>query len=138
MALAARQQRGHVLQGDQPALPDDRHAIADALHLGQDVRREEDRPAGLPQLVEHVVERALHERVEPLGRLVEDRQLGIVLERLDDADLLAHAARVVANQPLAASAPTAPAGRTARRAERRRPAVERGQIVEQPFPVSVS
>ena len=41
----------------------------------------------------------LHERVEALGRLVEDRELRVVLEGLDDADLLAHAARVVANLP---------------------------------------
>ena len=46
-----------------------------------------------------VVERPLHERVEALGRLVEDGQLRVVLERLDDADLLAHAARVVADRP---------------------------------------
>ena len=57
------------------------------------------RPAAAP-LVEEVVERALHERVEALGRLVEDGQLRVVLERLDDADLLAHAARVVADRPL--------------------------------------
>ena len=44
-------------------------------------------------LVHDVVERALHERVEPFGRLVEDGQLGVVLEGLDDAELLAHAPR---------------------------------------------
>ena len=56
------------------------------------------RPSRL-QLVEEIVEGPLHERVEALGRLVEDGQLGIVLECLDDADLLAHAARVVAHRP---------------------------------------
>ena len=75
VALAPRQQGRDVLERHQPALADDRHAVADALHLGQDVRREEDRPAGRPQVVEDLVERALHERIEALGRLVEDRQL---------------------------------------------------------------
>ena len=56
------------------------------------------RPAAL-SVVEDVVERVLHQRVEAFGRFVEDRQLGIVLEGLDDADLLAHAARVVADRP---------------------------------------
>ena len=56
------------------------------------MRREEDRPALGLERVEDFVERPLHQRVEPFGRLVEDGELGIVLERLDDADLLAHAA----------------------------------------------
>ena len=63
-----------------------------------------------------VVERALHQRIEAFGRLVEDGQLGIVLQRLDDADLLAHAARVVAHRPSQRAPTTAPAGRAARRA----------------------
>ena len=45
------------------------------------------------------VEGALHERVEALGGLVEDRELGVVLQGLDDPELLAHAARVVADRP---------------------------------------
>ena len=52
---------------------------------------------GPPAVVEDLVEGALHERVEALGRLVEDGQLRVVLEGLDDADLLAHATRVVAD-----------------------------------------
>ena len=52
----------------------------------------EDRPAFGLEDIEDFVERTLHERVEPLGRLVENRKLRIVLERLDDADLLTHAA----------------------------------------------
>ena len=99
VALPPGQQRRDVLERDEPAAPDDRHPVADPLDLGQDVRREEDRPAGRSQVVEDLVERALHERVEALGRLVEDRQLRVVLERLDDADLLAHPARVVADRP---------------------------------------
>ena len=44
--------------------------------------------AALTLLVEHRVERLLHERVEPLRGLVQDQQLGPVHERLDEADLL--------------------------------------------------
>ena len=63
------------------------------------MRREEDRPTGAPQVVEDAVERPLHQRIEALCGLVEDRELRVVLERLDDAQLLAHAARVVADGP---------------------------------------
>ena len=48
--------------------------------------------AGGTELLEDLVERSLHERVEPLGRLVKNGKLRIVLERLDDTNLLAHAA----------------------------------------------
>ena len=113
VALAARQQGRDVLERDEPAVPDDRHAIAHALDLGQDVRREEDRPAGPPQVLEDRVEGVLHERVEALGRLVEDRQLRVVLERLDDAELLAHPARVVADLAAERLAARARAGRGA-------------------------
>ena len=67
------------------------------------------------QVVEDAVEGVLHQRIEPFGRLVEDRELGVVLERLDDADLLAHAARVVAHLSPQDRCPAARAGRTARR-----------------------
>ena len=46
------------------------------------------------------IEGVLHERIEPLGRLVEDRQLRVVLERLHHADLLPHPAGVVAHLSL--------------------------------------
>src|SRR5213075_3072145 len=48
--------------------------------------------------VERVCERALHQRIEAFGRLVEDRHVRIVLERLDNAHLLAHPAGVVADR----------------------------------------
>ena len=122
-----------VLERDEPAGPDDRDPVADPLDLGQDVRAEEDRPAGRAKLVEDVVEGALHERVEALGRLVEDGQLGVVLEGLDDADLLAHPARVVADRPaerlLGQLEPVEQLG-----PPDRRPAVELAEVVEQVEP----
>jgi hypothetical protein len=94
-----REEPADLLHSDQVSMPNDGHAIADPLHLGEDVRREKDRPAFGLERVEDSVKRPLHQRVETFSRFVEDRQLGIVLERLDDPDLLAHAARVVPNEP---------------------------------------
>ena len=94
-----REERAHVLDRDEAAGPDDGDPVAHPLDLGQDVGAEEHRAPGRLQPVEHVVERALHERVQALGRLVEDRELRVVLERLDDPDLLAHPAAVVADRP---------------------------------------
>jgi hypothetical protein len=62
------------------------------------VRGEEDRPAFGLERVEDLVERPLHQGIQAFGRFVEDGQLRIVLQRLDDPDLLAHAAGVVAHQ----------------------------------------
>ena len=47
-------------------------------------------------LAHHGEELLLHERVQAAGRLVEDEQLGVVEERLDQADLLPVAARELA------------------------------------------
>ena len=64
--LAVLKETGDVLQRDEPAPSDDRHAIADALDLREDVRREEDRSARRAKLVEDRVERSLHQRIEAL------------------------------------------------------------------------
>jgi hypothetical protein len=52
------------------------------------VARQEDRPALGARLADQLVERLLDERIEPGRRFVEDEQLGPVLERDDQADLL--------------------------------------------------
>nr|WP_314251706.1 hypothetical protein [Streptomyces sp. DSM 40907] len=49
-------------------------------------------------LLHQLEERLLHQRVQPLGRLVQDHQLRIVLQRLHQAQLLLHAARVPAHR----------------------------------------
>ena len=54
----------------------------------------------LAQVVHDPVEGLLHQRVEAFGRLVQHRQVRVVLEGLDHAQLLAHAARVVAHLAL--------------------------------------
>ena len=58
------------------------------LDLVERVRRQEDRPARGGALAQEVLELVLHQRVEAAGGLVEDQQLGLVHERLDQADLL--------------------------------------------------
>ena len=116
--LAPRQQASDVLERDQPARAHDRDPVAHALDLGQDVRREEHGPAGLPDAVQDVVERALHQRVQPLGRLVEDR-------RAPDRAGAPGRCRSSGASPAstrgsagAGSGPTAPVDRTAPRAAR--------------------
>ena len=59
---------------------DEGHAIADALHLGQHVRREKDGLPGVAGLVDERVELVLHERIEAGRRLVQDEQLRAVHE----------------------------------------------------------
>ena len=85
---------GEVAQGvdavdlGEPAVADDRDPVAGPLDLGQDVARQEDRPAVGHRLADELEERLLDERVETRRRLVEDQQLGSVLERDDEPDLL--------------------------------------------------
>ena len=64
------------------------------------------------------VERPLHQRVEALGGLVEDRQLGVVLQRLDDARASGACRASSRGSAGGASARRARAGRTARRGGR--------------------
>ena len=60
----------------------------------------EDGAAGGDPLKEQLLQRSLHQRVKSFGGLIENEQLGICLERLHHADLLAHAAAVVAHRSL--------------------------------------
>ena len=110
-------------------MPDDRDAVADPLHLREDVGGEEDRPPGGAQLVEDLVEGPLHQRIEALRRLVEDRQLRVVLEGLHDPELLAHAPAVVPDGPAAGPASAELQAVEEPAAEHGRPAVERPQVV---------
>ena len=80
---------------DEPAVADDRDAVAGPLDLGQDVARQEDRPTLGPRLADERVERLLDERIEARRRLVEEQQLRPVLERDHEADLLLVALRVL-------------------------------------------
>ena len=92
----AGQVLGRVL-GDHPALVDDHHPAAGHRDLGQDVGREHDRVAageradqlaGLDDLL----------RVEAGRRLVEDQHVGVVQDRLGEADALPVALRQLVDQ----------------------------------------
>ena len=80
------------LGGDESSVADDRHVVAEVLHLVEHVRGEEDRGSGPRDFATEVPELVLHERVDTRSRLVEDEQLGSVHERLDQGDLLTVAA----------------------------------------------
>ena len=88
--------RLHSIDLDQPALADDRDAIAGLLDLAEDVAGQEDRPALGLGLADDLVEGLLDERIETGRRLVEDQQVGSMLQRDDEPDLLLVALRVLA------------------------------------------
>ena len=92
-----------VVDGD-PAAGDDDHPAADRLDLGHDVRREQDR-VPVAQLADQVADLADLDRVEPGGRLVEDQDVGVVDQRLGQADPLAEPSREVAEDPALDLAP---------------------------------
>jgi hypothetical protein len=68
------------------------------------VRAEEHRAAFVAQAENQVPDVATANGIEPRHRLVENDQLGIVDERLRDADALHHALRVMPEQPAAVGA----------------------------------
>ena len=81
-------ERLDAVHGDQAAVPDDRDPVAGPLDLTQDVRREERGASLRDDLANELEEGLLDQRVEPGRRLVEDQQVGPVLERDDQAHLL--------------------------------------------------
>ena len=90
----AAAQLAHEAVVDDPPLPDDRDAVAQLLHLAQHVGGEEDRRPGVAPATKQFEEALLDERVEPFSRLVQHQQARRMLERLDDRELLTHAAGV--------------------------------------------
>ena len=89
-------QRLGPIDAGELAAADDRDAVARLLDLGQDVRAQEDGAALFLGLADDRVELLLDERVEAGRRLVEEQQVGPVLEGDDQADLLLVALRVLA------------------------------------------
>ena len=85
---------------DEPAVAEDADAIADRLHLAEDVRREEDRLPTLLRLEHGLTERHLHQRVEPARRLVKDQQVGSRRERRNELHLLPVSLRQRADLPI--------------------------------------
>ena len=66
-------QLGHAADAHEPALANDADAIADRLHLREDVRREEHGASVGAHLGHHPIELVLVERIEAARGLVEDR-----------------------------------------------------------------
>ena len=92
---AARDQLVDRAPRDQPAGLHDRDVVGHLLHLVEDVRRDEDRaPLLLDERADHVAELEHARGVEPVRRLVEHEQLGVVEQGARDAEALAHAERV--------------------------------------------
>ena len=81
-------------RGEQPPVAHDRDRVADLLHLGQDVGAEQDRDAGVPEVADQVPDGADPGRVEPVGGLVEDEQVGALQQRSGDREALLHPVRV--------------------------------------------
>ncbi len=79
--------------GQHLAAIDDRDAGAQLLELGQDVAADEDRLAQRAQFAEQLAKLDPCPRVEAGGGLVEEQDLGVVDERVRQAEPLLHAAR---------------------------------------------
>src|SRR5258708_21842034 len=92
-----------VVQASHPhqlAVSKNSHRVADVLDFGQDVRGEEHRSAAIARLSKQLVELLLIQRVETIGPLVEDQNVGLVHERGQDAELSLVAARVFTEPPV--------------------------------------
>src|SRR5207245_2629686 len=74
----------------------DANAIADVLHLGEHVRRDEDRRAAGASIADQPVELLLMQGIETARRLVEDQRGRPRRERKQERDLLLVAVRVLA------------------------------------------
>ena len=90
------QQRLHFAVRLQFALVEDGDAVAHVLHVFQAMAAHDDRLAQRAQIADEVLHPARAQRIEAGGRLVEDDQIGIVDERLGQADALTHALGILA------------------------------------------
>ena len=76
---------------------EDRDAVADVLHVGQQVAGQQDRLAAAAELDDEVLDLAAADGVQAGGRLVEDEQVGVVDEGLGQADAAGHALGILAD-----------------------------------------
>src|SRR3990172_2783685 len=83
----------HPLYGNKPAVKDDTDTVTNRLHVGKDMRGEEDRPAIRLRLAHHVKDSLLDERVQPAGGFIQDEQIRLAHESSYDTHLLLVAAR---------------------------------------------
>src|SRR5690606_15410454 len=78
---------------EQPAEVHDADRRAHIRELAQDMGRDQDRRAAGRELLENAAQVAARYRVHAAGRLVEQKQLRLVKQRLRRHDALRHAAR---------------------------------------------
>ena len=93
-ARRAAREVGDRARRDDPPAVDDRRGVARLLDLVEQVRGEEHGAALADQRADHLAELEDPGRIEAVGRLVEDQQLGVGEQAARDAEALAHALRV--------------------------------------------
>ena len=76
--------------GQQPPALQDAHHVADGGQLGQDVRADEDRLAGVGQGADHLPQLDTGPRIEPRRRLIQDHDRRIVHQCPAQAEPLLH------------------------------------------------
>ena len=91
--------RGEPMRDDL-AVVDDRHAVAEPLGLVHVVGRQQDGPAAVAQITDHVPELAPRLRVQASGRLVEEEQLGVADQGDGDGQPLLLAAGKLLDQSI--------------------------------------
>src|SRR5262245_50126805 len=85
----------------QLALAQDGNRVCDGLHIGQDMRREEDRLARRRRIChQHVQEGAARDRVQTRGGFIEDQEVWIAPQRQAERELSTHSLREAAYPPL--------------------------------------
>src|SRR4051795_5549724 len=89
---------------DDPALADDRDAVAELLDLGQQMAREQHRDSLAGQAADEIPHVAHPCRVEARGRLVEQEPLRVPSARRGGGEPLTHSMRVAADLVVAAVA----------------------------------
>ena len=87
-----REFRDRAHQHDAAAL-EQRDAVADALHLIEQMRRQQHRDALVLEALDHLQELEGRLRIETGGRLVENGDLGLLHQDFGKPEPLAHAAR---------------------------------------------
>src|SRR5687768_4810166 len=76
--------------GQQPSLHDDTDAVANHLHIVQDVRTKKDRLPAVPQIKNEVPNLLSSDRIQSCHRLIENHEFGIMNQRLSQSNALQH------------------------------------------------
>ena len=91
------------------ALVDDGHAVTNGFHFAQFVRRKENGFALVFQALDDFADLHASQRVEAAGRFVENQQVGIIDQRLREADALLHSLGIGFDGTFARPGPVRPA-----------------------------